>query len=98
MNIDDLKQRHFDRYTDVKVYEKELDGGAVLTILWGGFSKPNPKSYMDSVVSAYVQTTPHNQFVEVFLDNPWLRVLIFDFNDINRWKSLGADRRLQQAR
>lgn len=61
MDIGVLKRRVL-HYPDVEVYEKELENGAVLAILRGGFRKQNPKEYMDNVVSAYVANSPYNEF------------------------------------
>lgn len=40
------------------------------------------KNVMDAVVGEYVQTKGHNTFVEEHLDNPNIRIVISDFNDI----------------
>lgn len=43
----------------------------------------DPSDYMDNAVSLFVNHELHNEFIEKFLDNPWVRIIIFDFNDIN---------------
>ena len=42
----------------------------------------NPSDYMDNAVSLFVNHELHNEFIEKFLDNPWVRIIIFDFNNI----------------
>lgn len=75
--------------TDVKIFEHTLgegkEGGKI-AILFGGLNVNNPKSYMDKVVNEYVGNHAYSQFVDIHLDNPWLRVVIsginnFEFND-----------------
>ena len=43
----------------------------------------DPSDYMDNAVSVLVDHELHNEFIENYLDNPWVRIIIFDFNNIN---------------
>ena len=70
------------RYKDVKCKQVVLANGAYVVILRGGFQSSNPQQYMDNVVSELVGKDPYNEFIEKFLDNPWVRIIIFDFNNI----------------
>jgi hypothetical protein len=45
-------------------------------------NKENPTAFMNNAVSEYVQSNGHNQFIEIHMDNPWLRIIIKDINDI----------------
>lgn len=76
--IEKLKER----YTDVKIKLQTLDGNSHMVIMQGGFEKENPTEYMNDVVSCLVEHELHNEFIEKFLDNPWIRVVFFEFNDI----------------
>jgi len=71
---------------DVKIFEHEWTSSNQkpnkLAILWGGMNKDNPTEYMNNAVSKYVQRTGHNQFVEIHMDNPWLRVIVKDINEL----------------
>lgn len=71
---------------EYKYYEIVTDhNNAKITILVGGIKSKNPKAYMDLVVSEYLKKKGnplHNQFVEIHLDNPWLRIIIVGINDI----------------
>jgi len=71
---------------DVKIFEKEwqADNGSTnkLAILWGGMSKDNPTQYMNDAVSKYVQHTGYNEFIEINMDNPWVRVIVKDINEL----------------
>ena len=70
------------RYKDVKCKQVVLGNGAYVVILRGGFQSSNPQQYMDNVVSELVGKDSYNEFIEKFLDNPWVRIIIFDFNNI----------------
>ena len=70
------------RYKDVKCKQVVLGNGAYVVILRGGFQSSNPQQYMDNVVSELVGKYSYNEFIEKFLDNPWVRIIIFDFNNI----------------
>lgn len=71
---------------DVKIFEHEWvsrnEKPNKLAILWGAMSKENPTAYMNAAVNEYVQNTGHNQFVEITMDNPWIRVIVKDINDL----------------
>ena len=70
------------RYKDVKCKQVVLGNGAYVVILRGGFQSSNPQQYMDNVVSELVGKDSYNEFIEKFLDNPWVRIIVFDFNNI----------------
>lgn len=97
-NRKDFINRTIERFDDVQVYEKQLAKGVVLVIMRGGLNQPNPKNYMDAAVSEYVQHDPYNEFIEIFLDNPWIRVLIFGINELhnskNIWRNLSKKQEL----
>lgn len=72
-------------------YEQELfdeSGEQALgrmVILFGGMNSNNPKAYMDNAVTDYLQkhgNPLHNQFVEIHMDNPWLRVILIGINNL----------------
>lgn len=70
-------------FDDVEIYEIDLKPTGKMAILRGGFSSPNPKAYMDNVVSNYVQNHLYNEFIEEHLDTPWVRVIITGINDLS---------------
>ena len=71
------------KYPDVDVYQQLIaKGRARLTILRGGWTKDYPKQYMDVVVSEFMEGRLHNQFVEIHLDVPQVRVIIEGINDL----------------
>lgn len=67
----------------IQIFEQKLDGGkGTISILCGGLNANNPKSFMDEVVSQYVKGEMYNEFIEIFLDNPYVRVIITGINEI----------------
>lgn len=97
-NVENFENRIIEGFNDVQVYEKQLETGVVLVIMRGGLNQPSPKNYMDAAVSEYVQHDPYNEFIEIFLDNPWIRVLIFGINELhnskNIWRNLSNKQEL----
>lgn len=71
-----------EQFPDVQIREIEFDGRCKIAILEGGFTKVNPKEYMDYVVSCYVQGSSYNEFVESHLDMPCIRIVLLGINDI----------------
>ncbi len=88
MNIDEydvlnheLKQRY--QLAVAKTHPiKNGNKVAFVTILVGGLNLSNPKSYMDNVVHEFVQGRMYNEYIDANLDNPWLRIIIEDINDL----------------
>lgn len=66
-----------------KFYEvKNGDRTVYITVLIGGLKSGTPKSFMDIVVAEYVSGRLYNEYVDANLDNPWLRIIIEDINDL----------------
>ena len=53
-----------------------------VTFLLGGFHSASPKAYMDYVVSDFVEHKFYNEYIDSELDNPYLRIIIEDVNDL----------------
>lgn len=71
-----------ENFDDVEINEIPVNNNIKIGILRGGFSKTNPKEYMDLAVYEYVEGCIYNEFIEEHLDNPWLRVVIKGINDM----------------
>lgn len=67
-------------YKDVEIVEFNVQHGRV-AILRGGLNKP--KSYMDDIVREYVGREMYNEFIEIFLDNPYVRVVVSGINNFD---------------
>ena len=64
----------------MKIFEQDLlddEGQAIgkMAIFVGGVGERNPKKSIDKAVFDYVKDLPHNQFVDISLDNPYTRVV-----------------------
>ncbi len=72
---------------DVEIFEQLLKNGDVvvgkIAIIRGGVNTNNPTELLNAAVSEYVGNTGYNEFVEIFLDNPWIRVITSGINEIN---------------
>lgn len=59
--------------------------GVTVAFLRGGLGAENPKGYMDLAVSDYLEKKgrpTYNEFIEIFLDNPYLRVIVTGINEM----------------
>lgn len=69
---------------NVEIFEQNLTKGH-LAIIRGGLGQP--KAFMDDVVYRYVQSKhnggSYNDFIEVTLDNPYVRVIITGINELD---------------
>ncbi|MEI7503092.1 MAG: hypothetical protein WCJ61_07395 [Paludibacter sp.] len=54
-----------------------------IAIFRGALDSTDPIKVMNEIISDYVGSKPHNQFIEMHLDNPWVRVLVFGINELN---------------
>ncbi len=54
-----------------------------VAVLRGGLNTENPTAIMNDAVSRYVGRGGHNQFIEIHLDNPWVRVIVSGINELN---------------
>jgi hypothetical protein len=72
---------------EIEIFKQELKNPnstsvGEVAILRGGLNMPNPKAFMDDAVAKYVKHKSYNEFVEVHLDNPWVRVVITGINEL----------------
>lgn len=69
-------------------YDKDKCIGKI-AILTADPTVKSPKKLMDAAVKAYVGSEAYNEFIEIFLDNPWVRVIV---KDINKLKFVAFDK------
>lgn len=72
---------------DVQICEyiltnEEVNRGKV-AILRGGVNVKKPIELMNAAVSKYVGNDPFNEFVEIHMDNPWVRVIVSNINNLD---------------
>lgn len=73
--------------SEIDIFEQEIslngERKGKIAILRGGLGKENPTEFMNEAVSKYVGDKMYNQFIEIFLDNTWVRVIINGINDFD---------------
>lgn len=79
--IKDFKRSNHDSELEYSV--QSLGNGACICILRGGLDKPDPEEYMNDVVLSVVQNDLYNLFIENYLDNPYVKIITFEFNEIS---------------
>ena len=52
-------------------------------ILRGGLQENKPLEYMNNIVRKYAGETPSNHFMEIFMDNPWVRLVVFGIDNLD---------------
>jgi hypothetical protein len=53
-----------------------------IAIFRGGMQEEKPLEYIDSLVREKYPQTLLNQFVEIHMDNPWVRLIIIGINEL----------------
>ena len=71
----------------IKFQESTIDlthgrKGQVAILMYAGDG--DPVATLDLAVSEYVGNVGHNQFVDINMDNPWIRVIISGINDMTQ--------------
>ncbi len=56
--------------------------GKIAVLMYIGAEDPVVE--LDSAVSAYVGHSNHAQFIDINMDNPWVRVIIYGMNEIKQ--------------
>ena len=72
----------------VTVYKHSLDNvaknkKAEMALLLANPLNPNPKKDIENALSAYVENDDYCDFVEEWLDNPWLKLVIKGIENLN---------------
>ncbi len=55
----------------------------------------DPVDRLDWAVSVYVEQNGHYQFIDINMDNPWVRVVLSDINNMNQENFDPAKHRLK---
>ncbi len=66
------------------IFDKDGKRIGTIAVLRGGIGHPNPKAFMDKIVSEYTDRCLHNQFVDYHDPvSPWVRIVIDCINALN---------------
>jgi len=73
---------------NVDIYEQQLldekeQAVGKMAVLRVAPQIQDPESIMTKAVTKYVGNNPYNEFVEIYLDNPWIRVIIGGINKLD---------------
>ena len=78
--IEDYTSKH----RDVSIRIKEIGGTRthpiICLILFGFWGDNDPKEAMDNAVETIMKTENYADFTERYLDNPWMRIVITNFD------------------
>lgn len=80
--LSELEEKYNLSVAKLHIVKVDKDKVVYIAILIGGLNEGSPKSFMDNVVSEYVAGRMYNEYVDANLDNPWLRIIIEDVNDL----------------
>lgn len=65
--------------------EYDLPGkakGKIAVLIYAGSG--DPKRILDHAVAAYVGNEGHHELIDAHLDNPWMRVILSDINNMDQ--------------
>jgi hypothetical protein len=71
----------------VKIQESQIDlthgrKGKVAVLIYSG--EEDPVSKLDLAVHQYVGTVGYNEFIDINMDNPWVRVILSGINEMEQ--------------
>lgn len=72
-----------DQFPDIDIIQTSIGGRGSVTIIRGGWMRNDAKLYMDEAVRQFVENRPFNQFVEIHLDIPQVRVIVEGINELD---------------
>ncbi|MEI6766363.1 MAG: hypothetical protein WCM76_12030 [Bacteroidota bacterium] len=76
------------KISGLKISEAEYDlpnnkgKGKIAVLMYNGGA--DPKKVLDFAVSVYVQNNGFHELIDAHLDNPWMRVLLSDINNLTQ--------------
>ena len=71
------------KYPEISYAESKLDGGKIVILNYNSIPEDDTGEIMDKAVRFLTENCLYNEFIEKQLDNPWVRILIFEYNKIN---------------
>lgn len=71
----------------LKINESEYDlpndkKGKIAVLMYNGGA--DPKKVLDYAVRVYVQKNGYHELIDAHLDNPWMRIILSDINDMSQ--------------
>jgi hypothetical protein len=63
-------------------YKTKKGKGRIAVFLYGG--KKDPRQVLDNAIYQYVGNNGYHELVDSNMDNPWMRVILSDINNIEQ--------------
>lgn len=67
---------------DVKILSRELSGNKGTEvgeiIIFQAYTNSDPVSMLDKAIEEYADGRPYKEFIDMNMDNPWMRIIILD--------------------
>ena len=70
-------------YINYSKYSLETGGSGILAV-FTYLGPEDPKTVLDNVVSEFVGNEGYHELIDFSLDNPWMRVVLSDINDVKQ--------------
>lgn len=71
------------KYPEISYAISKLDGGRIVILNYNSIPEDDTGEIMDNAVRFLTEKCWYNEFIEKQLDNPWVRIIIFEYNKIN---------------
>lgn len=74
-------------HPDVECFENNLTASndeiyGRFAIIRGGLDSDKPLEYMNNIVSKYAGDLQYNHYIEIHMDNPWVRLVVFGMDNL----------------
>ncbi len=81
--IEGINEFDYIKNEKYEIFEYTFQKKGKISVLRGGFKEGSPNEFMDKIVSDYIGYKAYNEYIESTFDNPWVRVIIEDINELN---------------
>lgn len=81
------QKKQLEKISGLSINEAEYDlsnngKGKIAVLIYTGSA--DPKKVLDYAVSVYVQNEGYHELIDAHLDNPWMRVILSDINNMSQ--------------
>lgn len=67
---------------NVQIYKHEYNGNTSITVFRVDVNTKAPNDILDQAIGRYVRNQPHLQFRDVYIDNPWMRIIVSNIDGL----------------
>lgn len=67
---------------NVQIYKHEYDANTSITVFRVNVNTKAPNDVLDQAIGRYVRNKPHLQFRDVYIDNPWMRIIVSNIDGL----------------